>query len=123
MPIRSRNPACWISEREVKVFAKLSSESVSLIQGRLCLPHRILRTPLADMGKGAGAAFRAAGGTDITAKKDKAVAEIAALFWGDNLFQGQLNLVGILAFSQAQTAADADAVGVGDDGGLVENIA
>ena len=67
-------------------------------------------------GQRAFAAFGVPGGTAVPAEEDDAVAEVGAFLRGEDLPQLLFHLFGFLALAQAQSAADADAVGVADDG-------
>ena len=69
-------------------------------------------------------AFGFSGGTDFPAKQDDPMTEIVALLRGQNLAELTFHLFRLLAFGQSQPSADADAVGVADNGsGLLMNIA
>lgn len=64
-------------------------------------------------------AFRLAGVADVPTEAHDAVAEIRALLGGQQLPQGHLGADGILfaGGGQSQPCADADAMGIGNDGG------
>ena len=74
--------------------------------------------------QGAFLAFGLSCGADLPAEEDDPVAEVVALLRGEDQPQLALHLFRVLALRQAQAAADADAVGVADDGaGLFMDIA
>ena len=71
---------------------------------------------LAVHSQGAFAAFGVSCGAAVTTKEDDAVAEVGAFLRGEDQAQLLFYLLGFLTHGQTQTAADADAVGVADDG-------
>ncbi len=76
--------------------------------------------------KGAHAALVAsglAGIADGSAVQDETVAEVVGFLRREQGFEVLLDLAGIFVLRQTQFAADADAVCVGDDGGLAVDIA
>ena len=70
---------------------------------------------LTEHGKRAALAPGIPGGAAVPAKQDDAVAEIAALFRGQNGTKLLFHLFRFFSMGKPQTAADTDAVGVADD--------
>ena len=78
----------------------------------------------ADVRKTAFFALRLPGIADGPAMHHETVAQITALFGRDDLPERHLHLLRFLdAVHKADLVAQADAVGVGDDGGLAEHVA
>ena len=78
----------------------------------------------ADVAEAAGGALRAPGDTDCTPVVDEAVAEVISFFGGDDLPQFALYFRGFFdVVNEADQVAEADAVGIGNDGRFAEDIA
>ena len=78
----------------------------------------------ADVAQAAGGALGASGDADGAAMVYKAVAEVIALFRRDDLPEFALYLCRLFdVVDEADQVAETDAVGVGDDGRLAEDIA
>ena len=78
----------------------------------------------ADIAQAAGGTLGASGDADGTAMVYKAVAEVIALFRRDDLPEFALYLCRLFdVVDEADQVAEADAVGVGDDGRFAEDVA